>query len=106
MDVFGAGHAGTAISAALGFAVARDQLGTTERIAAITGDAAISSGMSWEALNHAGELKTDLTVVLNDNRMSIAPNVGAFTNYLSKLRSRPLLQDLGLPSRSRGREDA
>lgn len=94
LDVFGAGHAGTAISAALGFAVARDQLGTTERIAAITGDAAISAGMSWEALNHAGELKTDLTVVLNDNRMSIAPNVGAFTNYLAKLRSRPLLQDL------------
>jgi 1-deoxy-D-xylulose-5-phosphate synthase len=94
LDVFGAGHAGTAISAALGFAIARDRLGTTERIAAVTGDAAISSGMSWEALNHAGELRTDLTLVLNDNRMSIAPNVGAFTNYLARLRSRPLLQDL------------
>jgi 1-deoxy-D-xylulose-5-phosphate synthase len=94
LDVFGAGHAGTAISAALGFAIARDKLGTNERIAAITGDAAIASGMSWEALNHGGELATDLTVVLNDNRMSIAPNVGAFTNYLATLRSRPLLQDL------------
>ena len=93
-DVFGAGHAGTAISAALGFAVARDQLKTSERIVAVTGDAAIASGMSWEALNHAGELGTDLTVVLNDNRMSIAPNVGALTNYLARLRSRPQLQSL------------
>lgn len=94
LDVFGAGHAGTAISAALGFAAARDRLGTTEKVIAIAGDAAIASGMSWEALNHAGELGTDLCVVLNDNRMSIAPNVGAMTNYLSKLRSRPVVQQL------------
>ncbi len=94
LDSFGAGHAGTAISAALGFAVARDQLGTKERIVAVAGDAAISSGMSWEALNHAGELNSDLTVVLNDNRMSIAPNVGALKNYLARLRSRPQLQSL------------
>lgn len=93
LDFFGAGHAGTAISAALGFAAARDQLKTSEKVVAVTGDAAISAGMSWEALNHAGELQTDLTVVLNDNRMSIAPNVGALTNYLSKLRSRPLVQN-------------
>ncbi|HMS56334.1 MAG TPA: 1-deoxy-D-xylulose-5-phosphate synthase [Fimbriimonadaceae bacterium] len=94
LDVFGAGHAGTAISAALGFAVARDQLGTTEKVVAVTGDAAIVSGMSWEALNHGGDLRTDMTVVLNDNRMSIAPNVGALTTYLQKLRSRPTLQNL------------
>lgn len=94
LDHFGAGHAGTAISAALGFAVARDQLGGTERVAAIAGDAAIASGMSWEALNHAGDMQTDMTVILNDNRMSIAPNVGAMTNYLSKLRSRPWLQNM------------
>jgi len=94
LDVFGAGHAGTAISAALGFAVARDRAGTTERVVAVTGDASIASGMSWEALNHAGELGTDLVVVLNDNRMSIAPNVGALTNYFARLRSRPLVQDL------------
>ncbi len=94
LDFFGAGHAGTAISAALGFAVARDQLDTKEKVVAITGDAAIASGMSWEALNHAGELQTDLCVVLNDNRMSIAPNVGALTNYLAKLRSRPDFQGL------------
>jgi 1-deoxy-D-xylulose-5-phosphate synthase len=92
LDVFGAGHAGTAISAALGFAAARDQLGTHEKVIAVTGDAAIASGMSWEALNHAGELQTDLCVVLNDNRMSIAPNVGALTNYFSRLRSRPIVQ--------------
>lgn len=94
LDVFGAGHAGTAISAALGFAAARDQLGGKERVIAIAGDAAISSGMSWEALNHAGELGTTMTVVLNDNRMSIAPNVGALNNYFSRLRARPWLQDM------------
>lgn len=94
LDVFGAGHAGTAVSAALGFACARDALGTSERVVAVAGDAAMMSGMSWEALNHAGELQTDLTVVLNDNRMSIAPNVGAMTNYLAKLRSRQWLQHM------------
>ncbi|MES1147213.1 MAG: 1-deoxy-D-xylulose-5-phosphate synthase N-terminal domain-containing protein, partial [bacterium] len=94
LDAFGAGHAGTAVSAALGFAAARDRNGSAERIVAVTGDAAICSGMSWEALNHAGELGTDLTVVLNDNRMSIAPNVGALTSYFTRLRSRPLVQDV------------
>lgn len=94
LDVFGAGHAGTAISAALGFAAARDRQGGKEKVVAVTGDAAIASGMSWEALNHAGELGADLCVVLNDNRMSIAPNVGALTNYLAKLRSRPVVQHL------------
>ncbi len=94
LDYFGAGHAGTAISAALGFAAARDLRGTKEKVIAVTGDAAIASGMSWEALNHAGEMQNDITVVLNDNRMSIAPNVGALTNYLAKLRSRPQLQHL------------
>lgn len=92
LDYFGAGHAGTAISAALGFAMARDRLGTHESVIAVTGDAAIVAGMSWEALNHAGEIGTQLAVVLNDNRMSIAPNVGALTNYLSRLRSRPFVQ--------------
>ncbi len=99
-DVFGAGHAGTAISAALGLAVARDQLGTKERVVAVAGDAAIASGMSWEALNHAGELRTNLSVVLNDNRMSISPNVGALTNYLAKLRSRPWLQQIAHRAKS------
>ncbi len=92
-DAFGAGHAGTAISAALGFALARDHAGTDERVVAVTGDAAICSGMCWEALNHGGELRSDMTVVLNDNRMSIAPNVGAMTQYFTRLRARPELQD-------------
>lgn len=94
LDVFGAGHAGTAVSAALGLAVARDVAKTNERVVAVAGDASICSGMSWEALNHAGDIQTDLTVVLNDNRMSIAPNVGALTSYFAKLRSRPLVQDM------------
>ncbi len=100
LDHFGAGHAGTAISAAMGYAIARDQKlkinpsMEPERAIAIAGDAAISSGMSWEALNHAGELGTTMTVILNDNRMSIAPNVGALNNYLSRLRARPWLQGL------------
>lgn len=93
LDHFGAGHAGTAISAALGFAAARDRMGTSERVVAVTGDAAICAGMSWEALNHAGELGTDITVVMNDNRMSIAPNVGALTSYFTRLRSRPQVQN-------------
>jgi 1-deoxy-D-xylulose-5-phosphate synthase len=93
-DFFGAGHAGTAISAALGFAAARDATGGTERVVAVCGDAAICSGMCWEALNHAGELGSDLTVVLNDNRMSIAANVGALTSYFTRLRSRPMIQNL------------
>ncbi len=93
LDHFGAGHAGTAISAALGFAAARDRQGLDERVVAVTGDAAICAGMSWEALNHAGEMGTDITVVLNDNRMSIAPNVGALTSYFTRLRSRPTIQN-------------
>lgn len=94
LDLFGAGHAGTSISAALGFAAARDRLGGKEHVVAVTGDAAIASGMSWEALNHGGELGANMAVVLNDNRMSIAPNVGALKNYLAKLRSRPFLQNI------------
>ncbi len=94
LDVFGAGHAGTAVSAAMGFALARDRVGGEERVVAIAGDASIATGMSWEALNHAGDLGTTMTVVLNDNRMSIAPNVGALNSYLARLRARPWLQDL------------
>jgi len=94
LDTFGAGHAGTAISAAFGLAKARDFAGTNERVVAITGDASICSGMSWEALNDAGADGTSLTVVLNDNRMSIAPNVGALSRYFNRLRSRPDLQGM------------
>lgn len=88
-DHWGAGHACTAISGALGYAVARDRQNTTERVVAITGDAAMTGGMAWEALNNAAQLNTDITVVLNDNKMSIAENVGALTHHFAKLRSRP-----------------
>jgi 1-deoxy-D-xylulose-5-phosphate synthase len=91
-DLFGAGHAGTGISAALGFAVARDKLGGDERVIAIAGDAALTSGLAFESLNNAAQLKTDVTVVLNDNKMSIAENVGALSTHLARLRSRPWYQ--------------
>ncbi|MGI8924946.1 MAG: 1-deoxy-D-xylulose-5-phosphate synthase [Fimbriimonadales bacterium] len=92
-DHWGAGHACTAISAALGYAVARDKRGTGERVVAITGDAAMTGGMAWEALNNAAALETDLTVVLNDNNMSIANSVGSLSNHFAKLRSRPWFQE-------------
>ncbi len=88
-DHWGAGHACTAISGALGYAVARDRLKTNEKVVAISGDAAMTGGMAWEALNNAAQLNTDITVVLNDNKMSIAENVGALTHHFAKLRSRP-----------------
>ncbi len=92
-DAFGAGHAGTAISAALGLSAAKDRLGQSGKVVAVTGDSAIASGMCWEALNHGGEGKANLTVVLNDNRMSIAPGVGALHGHLAKLRTKSWLQD-------------
>jgi 1-deoxy-D-xylulose-5-phosphate synthase len=86
-DPFGAGHAGTSISAALGMAVARDLDGGDERVVAVIGDGAMTAGMAFEALNHAGGLKRNLLVVLNDNEMSISKNVGAIASYLSRILS-------------------
>lgn len=99
-DVFGAGHAGTAISAALGFAAAKRRLGDGSKVVAVTGDSAIASGMCWEALNHGGDTRANLTVVLNDNRMSIAPGVGALHGHLAKLRAKPWLQDAAQRAKS------
>jgi len=93
-DLFGAGHAGTAISAALGFALARDKQNGKERVIAVAGDAAMTAGLSFEALNNAAQLGTDITVVLNDNKMSIAENVGALSTHLARLRSRPWFQEM------------
>ncbi|KGF72592.1 1-deoxy-D-xylulose-5-phosphate synthase [Neosynechococcus sphagnicola sy1] len=94
-DHFGAGHASTSISAALGMALARDARGETFKVAAIIGDGALTGGMALEAINHAGHLpKTNLLVVLNDNEMSISPNVGAIPRYLNKLRLSPPVQFL------------
>jgi 1-deoxy-D-xylulose-5-phosphate synthase len=86
-DVWEAGHSSTSLSAAMGMAMARDFKGEDNKVVAIIGDAAIASGMAFEALNHIGHNKGNLMVILNDNEMSIAPNVGAMHNYLSKIRS-------------------
>jgi 1-deoxy-D-xylulose-5-phosphate synthase len=88
-DQFGAGHASTSISAALGFAVARDHFGKKNSVVAIIGDGSLTGGMAFEALNNAGELKQNMTIILNDNKMSIAPNVGAFSKYLNQIISDP-----------------
>ena len=97
-DPFGAAHSSTSISAALGFAVARDLGGTTPEglgdAIAVIGDGAISAGMAFEAMNNAGHLKKRLFVILNDNEMSIAPPVGAMSSYLSRLYSEAPFQDL------------
>ena len=86
-DHFGAGHASTSISAALGMALARDAKGEDYKCVAIIGDGSLTGGMALEAINHAGHLpKTNLMVILNDNDMSISPNVGAISRYLNKVR--------------------
>jgi len=89
-DAFGAGHAGTAISAALGMAAARDVLGEDYRVAAILGDGALTCGLAYEGLNNAGHSERDIVVVLNDNEMSIAPNVGAMSKYLNSIQRNSL----------------
>lgn len=88
-DVFNTGHSSTSISAALGMALARDLAGEKFHVVAVIGDGALTGGMAFEAMNHAGHLGTDLTVVLNDNEMSIAGPVGAMASYLSRLRTDP-----------------
>ena len=86
-DPFGAAHASTSISAALGFAVSRDLQGRRNRVVAVIGDGALTGGMAYEGMNNAGSMDTRLIVVLNDNEMSIAPPVGAMSGYLSRLIS-------------------
>ena len=86
-DTFGTGHSSTSISAALGMAVAAQQAGLERRAVAIIGDGAMTAGMAFEALNNAGAMDANLLVILNDNDMSISPNVGALNNYLAKLLS-------------------
>ncbi|MDQ6925002.1 MAG: 1-deoxy-D-xylulose-5-phosphate synthase [Candidatus Eremiobacteraeota bacterium] len=89
-DAFGAGHASTSISAALGMATARDLAGKDDTVVAVIGDGALTGGLAYEAINNAGLLKTNFLVILNDNEMSIAPNVGSIASYLGVLRSKPL----------------
>ena len=94
-DHFGAGHASTSISAALGMAFARDRKGEDHKCVAVIGDGALTGGMALEAINHAGHLpETPFLVVLNDNDMSISPPVGALSTYLNRVRLSPPLQFL------------
>ncbi|MCK9994840.1 MAG: 1-deoxy-D-xylulose-5-phosphate synthase [Candidatus Krumholzibacteria bacterium] len=86
-DMFGVGHASTAISAALGFAAARDAEGRKNSVIAVVGDGALTGGLSFEGLNNAGQLGTNMIVILNDNKMSISPNVGAISKYLTRITS-------------------
>ncbi|WP_198262650.1 1-deoxy-D-xylulose-5-phosphate synthase [sulfur-oxidizing endosymbiont of Gigantopelta aegis] len=86
-DAFGVGHSSTSISAALGMAIAAKQNGRHSKSIAVIGDGAMTAGMAFEALNHAGDLDADLLVILNDNDMSISPNVGGLSNYFAKVLS-------------------
>jgi 1-deoxy-D-xylulose-5-phosphate synthase len=86
-DHFGVGHASTAISAALGFARARDARREDHAVIAVVGDGALTGGLAFEGLNNAGQLQPDLIVILNDNKMSISPNVGALAKYLTRITS-------------------
>ena len=83
-DTFNAGHAGTGVSAAVGFVEAREQLGESNKVVCVVGDGALTSGMTLEGLQHAGALKKDFVVILNDNQMSISRNVGAISAYLNR----------------------
>ena len=93
-DTFDAGHAGTACSLGLGVAAGDHLAGRRQKTIVVVGDASIAAGMAFEALNHAGDLKRDLLVILNDNRMSIDRSVGAFSRYLNKVRTKPFYQDI------------
>ncbi|WP_163935968.1 1-deoxy-D-xylulose-5-phosphate synthase [Paraferrimonas sp. SM1919] len=86
-DSFSVGHSGTSISAALGMAVAADKEGLGRKVVAVIGDGALTGGMAFEALNHAGDIDKDLLVIINDNEMSISENVGALNNHLARLLS-------------------
>ena len=88
-DDFGVGHASTSISAGVGFAVARDLKHKYNNVIAVIGDGAMTGGMAFEAMNHASHLGTKMTIILNDNEMSIDPNVGGMSQYLTRMRSDP-----------------
>ncbi|MGC8502552.1 1-deoxy-D-xylulose-5-phosphate synthase [Desulfurella sp.] len=93
-DTFNVGHASTAISAALGMTTAKDLLNTKEKVIAVIGDGALTSGITFEALNNSGELDKDLIVVLNDNKMSISKSLGAISTYLTKRLTGPTYNTL------------
>ncbi len=88
-DPYETGHSSTSVAAALGMAIASDRRGEDREVVAVIGDGALTGGLAYEGLNNAGDMGVDLTVVLNDNSMSIAPNVGAMSRYLTRLRTEP-----------------
>src|SRR5688572_3442710 len=96
-DTFGAGHAGTAISAGYGMAVARDLKGEDFSVVAVLGDGALTCGLAYEGLNNAGAPESDFIVVLNDNEMASAPNVGAISKYLTSIQRNPLYNRVRSP---------
>lgn len=93
-DCFGAGHASTSLSAAYGMAVARDMKGEKHSVVAVIGDGGMTGGLAFEALNNAGHSGRDITIILNDNQMSISPNVGAVPKFLAKMETNPLLSKI------------
>ena len=93
-DTFGVGHSSTSVSAALGMALAARHEDSERKAVAVIGDGAMTAGMAFEALNHAGSLDVDLLVILNDNEMSISPNVGGMSNYLARVLSGPIFSSL------------
>ncbi|HAM53798.1 MAG TPA: 1-deoxy-D-xylulose-5-phosphate synthase, partial [Nitrospiraceae bacterium] len=99
-DVFGTGHSSTSISAALGIIEARDKKGEHFKVIAVIGDGSMTSGLAFEGLNHAGQLKKNLIVILNDNEMSISPNVGALSAYLNRILTGEAYQNFKRDTRS------
>ncbi|MBF0542221.1 MAG: 1-deoxy-D-xylulose-5-phosphate synthase [Nitrospirae bacterium] len=99
-DSFGVGHSSTSISAALGIIEGRDRVGKDFKVVAVIGDGALTGGIAFEGLNNTGHLKKDLTVVLNDNKMSISKNVGALSSYLTRLMTGNLYQKLKKETKS------
>ena len=93
-DAFGAGHASTSISAATGMAEAQKFNGKDHRVVSVIGDGSMTGGLAFEAMNNAGHLKTPMLVVLNDNEMSISPNVGALNTYLTKIVTNPIYNQI------------
>ena len=93
-DCFNTGHSSTSVSAGLGLAAARDLRGETHKVISVIGDGALTGGMAFEALNNASKLETNFIIVLNDNDMSISPNVGGLSQYLGGIRTAAAYQDL------------
>ena len=105
-DTFGVGHSSTSVSAALGMALAARSAGEDRRVVAVIGDGAMTAGMAFEALNHGGDIDPNLLVILNENQMSISPNVGAITKMLGRLMSGPTVTGIRERSKKMMRRDS